>query len=109
MAQQEEALIGFEQAILNAGSEVSNALVQYQTAQDKIEQREKQIFSLRKIRGIHARITNFRNIHLPGSTTAQQSLLMRNSPEYPTRFQLAYKPFVNLYHALGGGRTTTNL
>ncbi|WP_292271326.1 efflux transporter outer membrane subunit, partial [Butyricimonas sp.] len=36
-AQQEEAMINFEQSLLNAGSEVSNALTQYQTAQDKTD------------------------------------------------------------------------
>lgn len=34
-AQQEEARLSFEQTLLNAGSEVNNALVQYQTARDK--------------------------------------------------------------------------
>ena len=31
-AQQEEARLGFQQTLLNAGSEVNEALVQYQTA-----------------------------------------------------------------------------
>ena len=47
-AQQQEALLSFQQAILNAGSEVSNALCQYQSAEDKIVQRKKQINSLEK-------------------------------------------------------------
>lgn len=35
-AQQEEARLSFEQTLLNAGSEVNNALVQYQTARDNL-------------------------------------------------------------------------
>ena len=42
-AQQEEAMLSFEQTILNAGSEVSNALSQYETASQKLEQRILQI------------------------------------------------------------------
>ena len=33
-AQQEEAKLSFQQALLNAGSEVNEALVKYQTARD---------------------------------------------------------------------------
>ena len=34
-AQQEEAKLGFQQTLLNAGSEVNEALVKYQTAKEK--------------------------------------------------------------------------
>lgn len=45
-AQQEEARLSFEQTLLNAGSEVNNALVQYQTARDKSAYFNRQVASL---------------------------------------------------------------
>lgn len=36
-AQQEEARLAFGQSLLNAGSEVNNAITQYQTAREKSE------------------------------------------------------------------------
>ena len=47
-AQQEEAKLSFQQALLNAGSEVNEALVKYQTARDKSVYYDKQINSLNK-------------------------------------------------------------
>lgn len=47
-AQQAEAMLSFEQAILNAGADVSDALSLYQSAEDKRIQRVKQINSLEK-------------------------------------------------------------
>ena len=41
-AKQEEAKLSFQQALLNAGSEVNNALTQYQTAQSKALEYENQ-------------------------------------------------------------------
>lgn len=42
-AQQQEAIFTFRQALLDAGSEVNNALTQWQTARNKIELATKQI------------------------------------------------------------------
>ena len=103
-AQQEEALISFEQAILNAGSEVSNALVQYQTAQDKIEQREKQIFSLEKSVEYTQELLTLGTSTYLEVLTAQQSLLSAQLSGISDEFQ-RIQAVVNLYHALGGGRT----
>ena len=103
-AQQEEALISFEQAILNAGSEVSNALVQYQTAQDKIEQREKQIFSLEKSVEYTQELLTLGTSTYLEVLTAQQSLLNAQLSGVSDEFQ-RIQAVVNLYHALGGGRT----
>ena len=103
-AQQEEALISFEQAILNAGSEVSNALVQYQTAQDKIEQREKQIFSLEKSVEYTQELLTLGTSTYLEVLTAQQSLLNAQLSGISDEFQ-RIQAVVNLYHALGGGRT----
>ena len=47
-AQQEEARLSFEQALLNAGVEVNEALVQYQTAREKADYYNKQVASCKR-------------------------------------------------------------
>ena len=103
-AQQEEALINFEQSLLNAGSEVSNALTQYQTAQDKIIQREKQILSLEKSVDYTRELLTLGTSTYLEVLTAQQSLLSAQLSGISDEFQ-RMQAVVNLYHALGGGRT----
>ncbi|MCB6970965.1 MULTISPECIES: efflux transporter outer membrane subunit [Butyricimonas] len=103
-AQQEEAMISFEQSLLNAGSEVSNALTQYQTAQDKIIQREKQIFSLEKSVDYTQELLTLGTSTYLEVLTAQQSLLSAQLSGISDEFQ-RMQAVVNLYHALGGGRT----
>lgn len=46
-AQQEEALLTFQQSLLDAGAEVNNALVQWQSARERITLDERQTISLR--------------------------------------------------------------
>ena len=103
-AQQEETLINFEQSLLNAGSEVSNALTQYQTAQDKIIQREKQILSLEKSVDYTRELLTLGTSTYLEVLTAQQSLLSAQLSGISDEFQ-RMQAVVNLYHALGGGRT----
>ena len=103
-AQQEEAMLSFEQSLLNAGSEVSNALTQYQTAQDKIIQREKQIFSLEKSVDYTQELLTLGTSTYLEVLTAQQSLLSAQLSGISDEFQ-RMQAVVNLYHALGGGRT----
>lgn len=47
-AQQEEAKLAFQQTVLNAGSEVSNALSLYQTTAEKTSARQLQVESAEK-------------------------------------------------------------
>ena len=101
-AQQQEALLSFEQAILNAGSEVSNALNLYQTAQDKIVQREKQIESLEKSVEYTQELLTLGTSTYLEVLTAQQSLLSAQLSGIADEFQ-RMQAVVNLYHALGGG------
>lgn len=101
-AQQEEALLSFEQAILNAGSEVSNALNLFQTAEDKIVQREKQIESLKKSVEYTQELLTLGTSTYLEVLTAQQSLLSAQLSGISDEFQ-RIQAVVNLYHALGGG------
>ena len=45
-AQQEEALLSFRQSLLDAGTEVNNALVQWQTARGRLKLGEQQVAAL---------------------------------------------------------------
>ena len=103
-AQQAEAMLSFEQAILNAGADVSDALSLYQSAEDKRIQRVKQINSLEKsveytqeLLTLGTSNTNYLEV-----LTAQQSLLNAQLSGISDEFQ-RLQAVVNLYQALGGG------
>ncbi len=102
-AQQEEAMLGFLQSLLNAGNEVNNALVQCQTARGRIELDEKTIASLETA----VSSTELKMKH--GNTTylevlvAQESLLQAQLGKVADQLD-EIQGVINLYQALGGGR-----
>ena len=74
-AQQEEARLAFQQALLNAGSEVNNALTQVQVARGKTELRARQITSLETtVRSTRLLMQHGTSTYLE-VLTAQQGLL----------------------------------
>lgn len=101
-AQQSEALLGFEQSILNAGAEVSDALDLYETAQAKLLQRGKQIYSLEKAVEYTQELLTLGTSTYLEVLTAQQSLLSARISGISDQFQRT-QAVINLYHALGGG------
>lgn len=103
-AQQEEAKLSFEQAILNAGGEVSDALNLYATAEQKMVHRSKQILSLEKSVEYTQELLTFGTSTYLEVLTSLQSLLNAQLSEVSDQFQ-RMQAVVNLYHALGGGRT----
>ena len=105
-AQQQEALLSYEQTLLNAGKEVNDALNQCQTARDKKEYREQQIASLeRAVESTELLMKHGTSTYLE-VLTAQQGLLSARLTQVTDRFD-ELQGFVNLYQALGGGRETT--
>ena len=102
-AQQEQAYNTWQQAVLSAGSEVSNALVLYNTSEEKSNIEAKQIEVLKK------NVEDTKNLMASsGSTyleviTAQQSLLNVELSKIVDDFN-KMQAVVNLYYALGGGR-----
>lgn len=103
-AQQEEAQLAFQQALLNAGSEVNNSLTQIQTARDKTGLRSGQIASLENA----VRSTQLLMQHGASTTylevlTAEQTLLSAQLMQVADRFD-EIQGIINLYQALGGGR-----
>lgn len=101
-AQEEEALLAFQQSLLNAGSEVNNALVQWQTAREQIVLGKQQIAKL----GVAAKSTRLLMEH--GNTSylevlvAQQTLLQAELEQVANGFN-EIQGVISLYHAVGGG------
>lgn len=102
-AQQEEARLAFQQALLNAGAEVNNALTQVQTARAKTDTRSEQLRSLEQA------VKSTQLLMLHGSTTylevltAQQAMLSAQLSAISDRLA-ELQGVVSLYHALGGGQ-----
>lgn len=102
-AEQEQAYNTWQNAVLSAGSEVSNALVLYNSSDEKSKLEAKQVESLRK----NVEYTKYL-FQSAGSTyleviTAQQSLLNAELAKVQDDFY-KMQAVVNLYYALGGGR-----
>ena len=102
-AQQQEALNAFQQSILSAGSEVSNALYQYKAAGDKSASRKEQIHSLELSVNYTQQLLQLGTSTYLEVLTAQQSLLNAQLTQVSDDFQ-KMQAVVNLYQALGGGR-----
>ena len=101
-AQQEEARLGFQQTLLNAGSEVNEALVQYQTATEKTDYYARQVESLgRALESTSLLMTHGNTTYLE-VLTAQQSLVNAQLTQVANRFA-QIQGLINLYHAVGGG------
>ena len=102
-AQQEQAYNTWQNAILSAGSEVSNALVLYNTSDEKSKLEAQQVESLTK------NVEYTKLLFNEGSSTylevisAQQSLLNAQLSKIADDFY-KMQAVVNLYYALGGGR-----
>ncbi len=101
-AQQEEARLGFQQTLLNAGSEVNEALVQYQTATEKTDYYTRQVESLGRALESTSLLMTYGNTTYLEVLTAQQSLLNAQLTQVANRFA-QIQGLINLYHALGGG------
>ena len=102
-AQQEQASLAFQQALLNAGAEVNEALVACQTGQEKSALFDKQVLALQKAYHSTSLLMKHGNTTYLEVLTAQQSLLNAQLQQTANRFK-QNQNFVNLYQALGGGR-----
>ena len=102
-AQQEEARLSFEQTLLNAGVEVNEALVQYQTARDKAAFYDKQVTSLQTVAKSTSLLMKHGDTTYLEVLTAQQTLLNAKLSKVANRFT-EIQGVITLYQALGGGR-----
>jgi len=102
-AQQQESYYAFQQSLLTAGGEVSNALYAYQAAVEKQNSRAKQLKALEKAVDYtkellrYSSSTNYTDV-----LTSEQSLLSAQLSSVNDRLQ-ELQAIVNLYKALGGG------
>lgn len=102
-AAQQQAYFGFQKTLLTAGTEVSNYLYAYQTAQEKLGFRVKQIEALTKSVDYtnellkYSSATNYTDV-----LTSEQALLTAQLSGVNDELQ-KLQAVVNLYRALGGG------
>ena len=102
-AQQEEALITFQQKLLDAGAEVNDALSQWQNATRRLEVTTCQIAALEDaVRSTRLLMTYSESSSYLEVLTAQQSLLAAQLTESQQTFD-KIQGIIKLYHALGGG------
>ncbi|WP_343592390.1 efflux transporter outer membrane subunit [Flavobacterium sp.] len=102
-SQQLQAYNNFQQSLLVAGQEVSNALYSYQMAVEKEDSRTKQIAALEKAVDFteqlleYSSATNYTDV-----LTSQQNLLAAQLSGVADNLQ-KLQAVINLYRALGGG------
>ncbi len=103
LAQQNEAYYNYQQSLLNAGQEVSNALYAFQTALEKQTSRTHEIDALEKAVDYtkqllqYSSATNYTDV-----LTSEQSLLSAQLNGVSDKLQ-QLQAVVDLYRALGGG------
>lgn len=102
-AQQEEARLSFEQVLLNAGSEVNDALTACQTSREKTVLFDKQIVSLQKALKSTSLLMEHGTTNYLEVLTARQTLLSAQLSQTANRFT-EIQSVISLYQALGGGR-----
>ncbi|MEO6820876.1 MAG: TolC family protein [Ginsengibacter sp.] len=101
-SQQQEALYNFQNTLLNAGREVSDALSNYETATSKREIRDNQIDALEKSVQYSQELLENGFATYTEIITAKQSLLQALLGKVNDRLQ-QLQGVVDLYRSLGGG------
>lgn len=102
-AQQEEALLVFQQTLLNAGAEVNEAIVACRTAREKADLYDRQVVSLETAYRSTSLLMEHGNTTYLEVLTAQQSYLNAQLQQVANRFA-EIQSIITLYQALGGGR-----
>lgn len=101
-ARQEEALLTFRQTLLNAGTEVNDALLQWQVARRRLDLDRQQIISLQSAVRSSELLMRHGSQNYLEVLTARQTLLDAELSAVSDRFE-EIQGVINLYHALGGG------
>jgi len=101
-AQQEEALLTFKKAVLNASGEVSNILYTYESSLRKNENRSKQVESLLTAVNDTKKLLQAGEANYTEVLNAEQSLLQAQLGQVNDKLE-QLQATVNLYRALGGG------
>src|SRR5699024_299839 len=101
-AQQEQAFLNLKQTILQAGSEVTNALSQYKNVDSKLEMRKKQMDDLQNAVDYARELLQYGEATYTEVLTAQQTYLSAQVSNVNDKL-LKLTAGVDLYRALGGG------
>lgn len=101
-AREDVALFTFKQSLLEAGTEVNNALTQYQAAHDRLDIHMSQVESLRKILHDTEFIMKHSSVNYLEILVARQNLLEAELGVVSDRFE-KIQATINLYHSVGGG------
>lgn len=101
-AQQQAALLSFQQCLLDAGMEVNNALTQWQSARQRIVLDRKQVTLLQRALKSAILTMQYGNTTYLEVLTAQQTLLQAELTATTNCFD-EIQGVISLYHALGGG------
>ena len=95
--------MNYQQTILEAGKEVSDALFLYDTADKKLTEHQAQVSEMQKAVEMNKDLFQAGKATYLEIITAQQSLLSAQLNEVSDTFQ-RMQAVINLYSALGGGR-----
>lgn len=102
VAEQEIAALAFRQKLLEAGSEVNNAMAALQTSRERLEIDARGEASLQEAVRKTELLMRHSSVNYLEVLTAQQSLLEVRQSLVQDKFD-EIQSIINLYHALGGG------
>lgn len=100
-ARQEEALLLFQQSLLDAGKEVSNALTRWQSAHIRMDYVNQQIMTLQEAVRKTELLMQHTSINYLEVLTARQRLLEAELTQAQDKFE-EIQGVIDLYHAVGG-------
>ncbi|MFV8269402.1 efflux transporter outer membrane subunit [Flavobacterium sp. GT2N3] len=101
-ANQERAYLQFEQSLLTAGKEVSDALAQYNNETYKLTVREKQVDALNKATDYSDELLTYGLVNYLEVLTVKDNALNAELSLIDNKFQ-QYRAIIQLYRSLGGG------
>lgn len=101
-AERMQAYIQFEQALVNASREVSDALANYNNETKKISIRENQVDALKKASGYSDELLTYGMVNYLEVLVAKNDALNAELSLIDNKYR-QYEAIINLYKALGGG------
>jgi len=101
-AQNEQALVRFEQALITASREVSDALANYNNETKKLTIRERQVDALTKAADYSDELLEYGLVNYLEVLTAKDNALNSQLSLIDNKYR-QYVAIINLYKALGGG------
>lgn len=101
-ATQEQAYVRFEQSLVTAGREVSDALANYENESDKIAIRENQVDALKKAADYSDELLEYGMVNYLEVLTAKDNALNSELNLIDNKYR-RFEAIITLYRALGGG------